>query len=131
MIYSCTVCKQLDHHNTPAMHATEPSSSVTNSHCLGKNVNKILHRTIATVLQLQLDSFISSLSQNFATFFSYEIHRPHTSLLVNHAHTSSHLHTRATPPYTLPKFSSFIVEVSKLLTRYSDTYYDLDITTRN
>jgi Reverse transcriptase (RNA-dependent DNA polymerase) len=98
------------------------SSQVTNPRQLWKTVNKLLHRT----LPLVLPSSLSSLSQSFATFFSDKIHKVHTSLLRNHAHSSHHIPSPVTPP----NFSSFtpvtMDEISKLVSDSPETNCDLN-----
>jgi exonuclease III len=100
------------------------SSQVTNPRQLWKTVNKLLHRTLPQVLPSS--ESLSSLSQSFATFFSDKIHKLHTSLLLNHAHSSPHIPSPVTPP----NFSSFtpvtMDEISKLVSDSPETNCDLD-----
>lgn len=100
------------------------SSQVTNPRQLWKTVNKLLHRTLPQVLPSS--ESLSSLSQSFATFFSDKIHKLHTSLLLNHAHSSPHIPSPVTPP----TFSSFtpvtMDEISKLVSDSPETNCDLD-----
>jgi len=66
------------------------------------------------------------LCQSFANFFSDNIHKLHTSLLINRISTSPDF----PPPFTPPNFSFFTCvitdEVSKLLSQSPDTNCDLD-----
>jgi len=100
------------------------SSSSTNPRQLWTNINILLHRSSLPALP-SYDS-LSLLCQSFANFFSDNIHKLHTSLLINRISASPHFPI----PFTPPNFSSFTCdttdELSKLLSQSPDTNCDFD-----
>jgi hypothetical protein len=100
------------------------SSNLTNPRKLWHTVNNLLHRRSIPVLPSSV--CLKSLSQSFATFFSDEIHKLHTSVLSQGNHSSPHVD----PTSNRCDFSFFhsatVEEVSKLLNQSPVTSCDLD-----
>jgi hypothetical protein len=107
-----------------AFHASSVSSNITNPRKLWTTVNKILHCKSSNSLPSCPDS--TSLSNSFAYFISYKIHKIHINLLPDTSRTTHHIPC----PHILPKFDFFmpalVDEISKLINEFNDTYSDLD-----